>query len=111
MSLDALSRRLAELPMLRIALCMAGGILLERYVELPITLLILTLLVAGLGSILLRKWYAYLLTLLSAGYLVATFAYSPPAVPYREPVLLQVRILDDGTPRTRNTRHEARLEG
>ena len=111
MSLDALSRRLAELPMLRIALCMAGGILLERYVELPITLLILTLLVAGLGSILLRKWYAYLLTLLSAGYLLATFAYSPPAVPYREPALLQVRILDDGTPRTRNTRYEARLEG
>ena len=111
MSLDALSRRLAELPMLRIALCMAGGVLLERHFELPTTLLILTLLVAGLGSILLRKWYAYLLTLLSAGYLVATFAYAPPTEPYREPALLQVRILDDGTLRTRNTRHEARLEG
>ena len=111
MSLDALSRRLAELPMLRIALCMAGGILLERYVELPTTLLILTLLVAGLGSILLRKWYAYLLTLLVAGYLVAAFAYAPPTAPYREQALLQVRILDDGTPRTHNTRHEARLEG
>ena len=69
---------------------------MERHFELPTPLLILTLLVGGLGSILLRKWYAYLLTLLVAGYLVATFAYSPPAVSYKEQALLQVQILDDG---------------
>ena len=110
MSFDALKQRLSELPLLKIACCMAVGIVLQRFFDVPTLLILLALLVTGLGSILLHSRVAYLLALTAGGYLIAEIGYKPDAVPYHEQQTLQIRITDDGTPRTRYTRHEARLE-
>ena len=110
MSFDALKQRLSELPLLKIACCMAIGILLQRLFVVPTLLILAMLLVTGLGSIFLHSRVAYLLALTAGGYLIAEIGYQPDAVPYHEQQTLQIRITDDGTPRTRYTRHEARLE-
>lgn len=111
MSLDALFRRLQRFPMLKIALCVVGGILLHRLFALPIGGLILLFALAAWGSIRYQHPLCYLTALLAAGYLLAAWHDRPVAPLPKGEAMLRVEVLDDGTRRTRTNRYEAQLLG
>lgn len=110
MSLDALYKRLQAVPMLKITLCVMGGILLHRYLELPVIGLIALFVVAGLGSILYQQLTCYVVALLAAGYLLATWHATPELPPRERELKLVIDVLDDGVRRPRTHRFEARLK-
>lgn len=99
MNSQRLTSRLERLPMLRVAVPFAAGILLAEHYSLPLWFTLGGFLLLGALSLLLRSGVSLLCTLFLLGIGVATIHDTPHALPRNTSVLLRMQI--DGIPSER----------